>query len=341
MDKIKIQHLQTSLLSYYQAQARDLPWRINQDPYRIWVSEIMLQQTQVKTVIPYYERFLSVLPSVSTLADANEELILKLWEGLGYYSRVKNMQKAAKIIMSDYQGVIPNKAKTLVKLPGIGAYTAGAIASIAFGEIVPAIDGNVHRVLSRYFGLKVTKEELTPMMDQLLPSERIGDFNQALMEVGALLCSPKSSPDCINCPLKDYCFASLNQLTDEFPLKKDKLKRSAEYYTLIIITDGEHFYLKQRPSSGILSNLWEFPMFLEKTPDVFLHLQALNLHPEKIEQLPKSTHSFTHKDWIISAYYVKVNALIPRKEYLIVSKTEISSIYSLSSLKKKYQEYYL
>ena len=336
-----IHHLQNSLLSYYQTHARELPWRMNQDPYRIWVSEIMLQQTQVKTVIPYYERFLSALPSVSALALASEEQLLKLWEGLGYYSRVRNMQKAAIMIMSDYQGMIPDNKETLMKLPGIGEYTAGAIASIAFGEIVPAVDGNVHRVLSRYFGLKMTKEELIPMMDKVVPQNRIGEFNQALMEVGALICSPKSMPDCPNCPLKDYCFAFINQLTDELPIKREKLKRTTERYTLMIITDGNHFYLKKRPNIGLLSYLWEFPMFSEDIPDISHHIENLNLKPIEVKDLQGITHSFTHKDWVITAYYVRVSQLVPMKDFIIVSKQELTDTYSLSSLFKKYQEYYL
>ena len=341
MEKIMIHHLQNSLLSYYQTHARELPWRMNQDPYRIWVSEIMLQQTQVKTVIPYYERFLSALPSVSALALASEEQLLKLWEGLGYYSRVRNMQKAAIMIMSDYQGMIPDNKETLMKLPGIGEYTAGAIASIAFGEIVPAVDGNVHRVLSRYFGLKMTKEELIPMMDKVVPQNRIGEFNQALMEVGALICSPKSMPDCPNCPLKDYCFAFINQLTDELPIKREKLKRTTERYTLMIITDGNHFYLKKRPNIGLLSYLWEFPMFSEDIPDISHHIENLNLKPIEVKDLQGITHSFTHKDWVITAYYVRVSQLVPMKDFIIVSKQELTDTYSLSSLFKKYQEYYL
>lgn len=342
MRQTMIIHLHESLLNYYENHQRILPWRNNKDPYRIWVSEIMLQQTQVKTVIPYYEKFLNRFPTVQSFSEAQEEEYLKLWEGLGYYSRVKNMHKAAEIIVSQYQGIIPNNSQQLAKLPGIGLYTAGAIASIAFDEITAAVDGNVHRVISRYFGLKLTKEELIPKMNELLPNHHIGDFNQSLMEVGATICLPKADPLCSKCPLNQYCIAFLQGLTNELPVKKEKLNRTQESYTLLIVTDGLKYYLRQRPAKGLLSSLWEFPMFKGEYQEIEPLMTELKINTFTSEKLPGMTHSFTHKDWLITAYLVKTKDNLPiNKDYLTVTKDELTSKYTLSSLFKNYQEYYL
>lgn len=342
MDKYTTEYLQSSLLNYYSSFARDLPWRKTKDPYCIWVSEIMLQQTQVKTVIPYYERFIQKLPTVKALSLANEDELLKLWEGLGYYSRVLNMHKAAKMVVNDFNGIMPHSSKTLLTLPGIGLYTAGAIASIAYEERISAVDGNVHRVLSRYFGLSLTKEALVPLMDDILPLSRIGDFNQAIMEIGALICLPNSTPQCLNCPLKKHCVAfNLNSI-DTLPLKPKKLKRTKELYTMLMITDDHYFYLQKRPSKGLLANLWEFPL-LEghlSIDDVSMHLNTLDYFNFEIHPLPNTTHTFTHKDWDIIAYQIKIKNphLIPG--LTLVSKDELKNDYTLSSLFNKYQEYY-
>lgn len=342
MEQTMINHLHESLLTYYHNHKRILPWRENKDPYRIWVSEIMLQQTQVKTVIPYYERFLNKFPTVQSFAEAKEEDYLKLWEGLGYYSRVKNMHKAAVIIVSQYQGNIPDNSKELAKLPGIGSYTAGAIASIAFDEITAAVDGNVHRVISRYFGLRISKDELIPMMKDYLPNHHIGDFNQALMEIGATVCLPKAEPLCTDCPLNKYCIASLKNITDELPVKAEKLRRTQESYTLLIVTDGNNYFLRQRPAKGLLSSLWEFPMFKGEYGNISPLLNDLGIKSFSSKKLPEITHSFTHKDWLITAYYVKTeDKLLENQDYLIVSKNDLMTKYTLSSLFKNYQEYYL
>lgn len=342
MEKYTTEYLQSSLLNYYSSFARDLPWRKTKDPYCIWVSEIMLQQTQVKTVIPYYERFIQKFPTVKALSVANEDELLKLWEGLGYYSRVLNMHKAAKMVVNDFNGIMPHSSKALLTLPGIGLYTAGAIASIAYEERISAVDGNVHRVLSRYFGLSLTKEALVPLMDDILPFSRIGDFNQAIMEIGALICLPNSTPQCLSCPLKEHCVAFNLNLIDTLPLKPKKLKRTKELFTMFMITDDYYFYLQKRPSKGLLANLWEFPL-LEghlSIEEVSKHLNTLDYFNFEIHPLPNTTHTFTHKDWDIIAYQIKIKNphLIPG--LTLVSKDELKNDYTLSSLFNKYQEYY-
>ena len=342
MNKYTTEYLQSSLLNYYSSFARDLPWRKTKDPYCIWVSEIMLQQTQVKTVIPYYERFIQKFPTVKALSVANEDELLKLWEGLGYYSRVLNMHKASKMVVNDFNGIMPHTSTDLLKLPGIGLYTAGAIASIAYEERISAVDGNVHRVISRYFGLSLTKEALVPLMDEILPLSRIGDFNQAIMEIGALICLPNSTPQCLSCPLKEHCVALSSNSIDTLPLKPKKLKRTKELFTMLMITDDDYFYLQKRPSKGLLANLWEFPL-LEghlSIDDVSKHLNTFDYFNLEIQPLPNTTHTFTHKDWDIIAYQIKINKphLIPG--LTLVSKDDLKHHYTLSSLFNKYQEYY-
>ena len=342
MNKLTIDYLQSSLLDYYSSFARDLPWRKTKDPYKIWVSEIMLQQTQVKTVIPYYERFISKLPTVLALASAHEDELLKLWEGLGYYSRVLNMHKAAKMVVKELNGMMPHTSKDLLKLPGIGLYTAGAIASIAFEERISAVDGNVHRVLSRYFGLSLTKEALVPLMDEILPSKRIGDFNQAIMEIGALICLPSLNPNCQSCPLKDNCVALDMNLIDSLPLKPKKLIRTKELYTLLMITDDASYYLQKRPAKGLLANLWEFPLLkghLSQT-EIINYVQSLGLKMLKMMELPNTSHAFTHKDWDIIAYKVTIINPQPLNDFTLVLKDDLLKNYTLSSLFNKYQEYY-
>ncbi len=342
MNKNTIEYLQNSLHNFYSSFARDLPWRKNKDPYSIWVSEIMLQQTQVKTVIPYFERFLKLLPDVSHLAKIDIESLMKLWEGLGYYSRVKHMHQAAKIIVNEYHGILPKTALELLKLPGIGLYTAGAIASIAYEERIAAVDGNVHRVLSRYLGLPITKEELLPLMDELLPSQSIGNFNQALMEVGSRICIPQSLPLCNECPINQKCQAFKKQLTDSLPIKPKKLNRTIEDKTLLIITDQTHYVIRKRPSKGLLANLWEFPLLegSQTINEISAFLLDLGIDEFDLKVLPNSVHTFTHKDWKINAYKITTMKLNPVDHYTLVSRFDLNQIYTLSSLFKKYQEYY-
>ncbi|QPJ63944.1 MAG: A/G-specific adenine glycosylase [Candidatus Nitrohelix vancouverensis] len=256
--------LHKKLLAWYQSEKRDLPWRQSNDPYAIWVSEIMLQQTQVKTVLPYYQRWMQRFPNVRSLADAPEPQVLKLWEGLGYYSRARNMKKAAREILDRFAGQVPNTSKDLLSLPGIGRYTAGAILSIAFEERAPILDGNVKRVLSRLFRInengKTSAGEkiLWARAEEILPQKNIGDFNQSLMELGASICLPQQ-PLCLLCPLRDLCEVSATGEQALYPPPKPSAPaKKIEVSAVVLIRRGK-VYIQQRPQKGLMGGLWEFP----------------------------------------------------------------------------------
>ena len=262
----KIASFREKLLAWYDANKRDLPWRRTQDPYKIWISEIMLQQTRVDTVIPYYERFLDWFPTIADLAQAPEEKLLKAWEGLGYYSRVRNMQKAAQQIMEDHGGVFPSSYEKISKLKGIGPYTAGAIASIAFGLPEPAVDGNVMRVLARLFevdydiGVPTNRKIFQAMMEFLIDPDRPGDFNQALMDLGSDIESP-INPRPEESPVKEFSAAYQHGTMDRYPIKAPKKKPVPVYLTAFIIKDSQGRYLLEKNErEGLLSGFWHFPL---------------------------------------------------------------------------------
>jgi A/G-specific adenine glycosylase len=253
------------LLKWYRAHADALPWRENQDPYRVWFSEIMLQQTQVTTVIPYYERFLAAYPTVFDLAAAERDSVLKMWEGLGYYSRARNLHRAAKIVAEEYGGEFPNTAEALQELPGIGRYTAGAIASIAFDESAPVLDGNVIRVFARLFDISEdvsqtkTKNDLWNIAEVLVPAKNPGDYNQALMELGRTVCKPRN-PLCEECPIRDYCRAYAENLQNERPVKKKRAPTPHYDVTAGLIRNGDgQLLIAKRLDDALLGGLWEFP----------------------------------------------------------------------------------
>jgi A/G-specific adenine glycosylase len=257
--------LQNDLLEWYDRQAADLPWRENQDPYRVWLSEIMLQQTQVETVKPYFARFLVAYPTVEALAAAPLSDVLKLWEGLGYYSRARNLHQAARVVTRDFGGRFPRTVEGLMHLPGIGRYTAGAIASIAFGEAAPVLDGNVIRVFARLIDLPddvtqpAVKERLWKLAEEWLSSERPGDYNQALMELGRTICKPRN-PLCGECPIRSHCLAFANGTQAQRPVKK--AKAATPHYDVaagIIWNANGQLLIAQRPLDGLLGGLWEFP----------------------------------------------------------------------------------
>ena len=256
--------LQNKLLAWYEKEKREMPWRNDLNPYRILVSEFMLQQTQVKTVIPYFERWMKSFPTLQKLAKAQESTVLKHWEGLGYYSRARNLKKTAQIILKDYSGKVPDSMAEILKLPGIGRYTAGAILSIAFGQKVPVLDGNVKRVLSRIFLLKENggdrKSEniLWETMHSLLPETRAGDFNQAFMELGATVCLPKS-PLCLLCPLKQNCKAQKAGEQNLYPPRKQKTPSTKIEVSAAVILRRNKIYIQKRKVGGLMGGLWEFP----------------------------------------------------------------------------------
>ena len=262
----KIASFREKLLAWYDANKRDLPWRRTQDPYKIWISEIMLQQTRVDTVIPYYERFLDWFPTIEDLANAQEEKLLKAWEGLGYYSRVRNMQKAAQQMMENHGGVFPSSYEEISKLKGIGPYTAGAIASIAFGLPEPAVDGNVMRVLARLFevdydiGVPTNRKIFQAMMEILIDPDRPGDFNQALMDLGSDIESP-INPRPEESPVKEFSATYQHGTMDRYPIKAPKKKPVPVYLTAFIIMDNQGRYLLEKNErEGLLSGFWNFPL---------------------------------------------------------------------------------
>lgn len=335
----KIQRFRDTLLQWYDENKRDLPWRQTSDPYSIWVSEIMLQQTQVDTVIPYYERFLKTLPTVESLAYAPEEILLKLWEGLGYYSRVRNMKVAANQIMEEFNGVFPTDHKDVLTLKGIGPYTAGAVTSIAFNQPQPAVDGNVMRVLSRLFEIDLdiskasTRKVFEEMIRQLIDPERPGDFNQALMDLGATVCTPKNySPE--NSPVKEFNASYINETWENYPVKKKKAKAKEQtYITVVVKNDGNDHLFERRSKKGVLAGMLT-PIMIDR--DEFKETQwklfekeasALIFSKEEIEEIlnkkyglivslkeqPKGTitHVFSHLKWnmiVIEADLIEDNS---------------------------------
>lgn len=331
------------LLDWYDANARLLPWRDDPTPYRVWVSEIMLQQTRVEAVMPYFERFLRVLPTVQALAEADEELLLKLWEGLGYYNRVRNMQKAAKIIVEQYGGALPASPQQLQKLPGIGAYTSGAIASIAFQQKTPAVDGNVLRVLSRLTSShrdisdNNVKKETGTALAAILP-DRVGDFNQALMELGAMICLPNGAPKCLQCPLAQLCLAHLQGIEETLPIKSIKSKRRIEYRTVLLaICDGK-IAINKRPPTGLLACLWEFPSLEGSLSDCEIrkYLTDRGRPALSVEKAGAAKHVFTHLEWHMTGYLIQLAE--KNTAWTWVSPEELTEQYSIPSAFRAYTD---
>ena len=340
------------LLAWYDAGRRILPWREEPTPYHVWLSEIMLQQTRVEAVKPYYERFLRALPDIRSLAAVEEEKLLKLWEGLGYYNRARNLKRAAALLVSEYGGKMPDDYEKIQALPGIGSYTAGAISSIAFGQVRPAVDGNVLRILSRLraddrdiLNAKVKKsveEELLYVM----PTDRPGDFNQALMELGAMVCIPNGAPKCGECPWEELCLARAEGRTAEFPKKAKKKPRSIEEKTILVIQDAERVALRKRPEKGLLAGMYEFPS-LEghcSEAEVSAYLKEVGLIPIRIRELPPAKHVFTHKEWHMTGYLVRVDELAvkgPRQEmegFVFVEPEQTRTNYPIPSAFAVYAE---
>ena len=301
------------LLPWYQQNHRELPWRTDRQPYHVWLSEIMLQQTRVEAVKGYYTRFLSALPDIPALAGCDDELLHKLWEGLGYYSRVRNLKKAAQVIMERYDGVFPTNHAQVLALPGIGAYTAGAICSIAFNQPTPAVDGNVLRVVSRLtddpspIDLPETKRRVNRMLSGIYPAEA-GDFTQALMELGATVCGPNRAPDCGNCPCKGLCVGFQQGTAENLPVKSPKRERRQEDRTVFILSCDGRFALEKRPDKGLLAGLWQFPNGPGKldTRAALDAVTAMGLHPRELLREVEKTHIFTHIQWNMKGIYLEV-----------------------------------
>lgn len=300
------------LITWYETNKRTLPWRETTNPYYIWISEIMLQQTKVDTVIDYYKNFIKKYPSIVDLAEAEEQEVLKMWEGLGYYSRARNLHAAAKEVVEQYNGVVPNDPDQLETLKGIGPYTRGAISSIAFGLPEPAVDGNVMRVLSRVLLMQdniseaKTRKRMEGIIRELISKTNPSAFNQGLMELGALICTPRS-PACMLCPVQTECRAFAEGIEEQLPIKLKKKKQRVEPYLVLLIKNDEgKVAIEQRPKEGLLANMWQFPMIekslvnddlLKETMDV-----RYNLSFEKTEKLGELRHIFSHIIWELEVY---------------------------------------
>lgn len=318
---LPLKEIQIPLLLWYRQNARELPWRSDPSPYRVWVSEIMLQQTRVEAVKPYFARFMEELPTVEALSRAEDDKLLKLWEGLGYYSRVRNLRRAAQVIMADCGGRIPSSPEELKKLPGIGSYTAGAIASIAYGAAAPAVDGNVLRVVSRVLrcyeniDLPPVRRAVEEALQSVMPKERPGDYNQALMELGATVCLPNGAPKCMECPLRTLCRAKTGNVISELPVRSEKKKRRAEDLTVFVFiretSPGKYqTALRRRPGTGLLAGLWEFP----HTGGTLNEEEAAavpgqwGIKPLQLLEKRTAKHIFTHIEWHMTGYLWKVEA---------------------------------
>ncbi len=338
------------ILNWYQRNKRDLPWRHTRDPYAIWVSEIMLQQTRVEAVLPYYARFLSVLPDTEALAAAPEEVILKLWEGLGYYSRVRNMQRAARQIMAEHQGIFPTTFAGISSLCGIGPYTAGAIASFAFGLSCPAVDGNVLRVAARLLAYRedilstAAKKTLTAAVAAAIPAGNPGDFNQALIELGALVCLPNGQPKCDSCPLAAVCEAKKQGLETTLPLRKKPAPRKKSPKTVLILRQGDRIALRQRPKEGLLAGLFE-PYCIDETlsgEEARKRLLQNGLSPLRITPLGEAKHIFTHLEWHMVGYEVILDPHAPATlpaDCFFAERHEIDGKYALPSAFAAYRAF--
>lgn len=345
------------LMDWFRDNARILAWRDNPTPYHVWISEIMLQQTRVEAVKLYYDRFLTHLPDIQSLAEADEEILLKLWEGLGYYSRVRNLQKAARVVMEAYGGELPADYELLKTLPGIGDYTAGALASIAFGIPVPAVDGNVLRVISRitesYEDIlkQKTKKDITELLLRVMPRKNPGIFNQALMELGAMVCIPNGAPLCDVCPLYGTCYARKNGVTDRIPVKTPKKARRIEHRYVFVVRvpvrkrlPGEEeasggvlcrYGIRKRSEKGLLAGLWEWPN-TEKdgtSNQVGRAMETAGITDYHLIDRKKGKHVFSHIEWHMDGILIETEQIpdYGENDWIFVTRDELDELYALPS----------
>ena len=337
------------LIDWYREHDRDLPWRKDRDAYHVWISEIMLQQTRVEAVKPYYLRFMEAFPNAEALAGAEDEVLLKMWEGLGYYSRARNLKKAAIRIRDEYGGELPASREELLTLPGIGSYTAGAVASIAFGIPAPAVDGNVLRVLSRFLGSRLdvslsgTKKRFEKLLSETMDREEPGLYNQGLFEVGALVCVPNGAPRCSICPLAWFCRAKREGLWEELPVKASKKPRRVQEKTIFVLTSGTQVAIRKRPDKGLLASLYEFPgaegcLSLEN--DWEKAADAAGVAREDIvsvEPLGEAKHIFSHVEWHMTGYHIRLKGKIPER-FVAADIRELETRYPIPSAFEAYRK---
>ena len=333
-----------ALIPWYEAHKRELPWRQDREPYHVWLSEIMLQQTRVEAVKEYYRRFVTALPTIPDLAEAPEEQILKLWEGLGYYNRVRNLQKAAQTICADYTGVFPSEYAQIRRLSGIGDYTAGAIASICFDAPTPAVDGNVLRVYSRLLAddanidLQTTKKRITGKLQETYPRKNPGIATQALMELGATVCVPNGAPRCDVCPVAEICQARKQDTWRNLPVRSEKKKRKIVDKTVFILLTEDTVALHKRSASGLLAGMWEFPNVDAKLDKQAAVTQVTGWQAEPLDLLMQTsyTHIFSHVEWHMTAYYIRCRKT--NKKWKWVTKESLDETYALPSAFRPFRE---
>ncbi|MBQ3417947.1 MAG: A/G-specific adenine glycosylase [Ruminococcus sp.] len=323
------------LIQWFEENKRPLPWREGRDPYRVWISEIMLQQTRIEAVKSYYARFITALPDVKSLSEINDDALLKLWEGLGYYSRARNLKKAAITIMTEYGGVFPKSFDQLRKLSGIGDYTAAAIASICFDEKVPAVDGNVLRVIARIRKnrenvlLPETKKRVFSELLEIMP-DQAGAFNEALMELGETVCLPNGAPSCENCPIREYCAAYREHLTEELPVRIKKVKRKKENKSVFFIRSRDNrVAIEKRPDKGLLPGMYQLPNIEGFHSEKSLHkkMKEWDLDADNITFIKDAKHIFTHIDWYMKGY--RVSTTSENNRFIWVTEEELRSDYPL------------
>lgn len=320
------------LLDWYDKNKRTLPWRGTRDPYRILVSEIMLQQTRVAAVIPYYRRWMEALPTVADLAEINEERLMKLWQGLGYYSRARNLRRTAEMVMDTYGGRFPEEYEELLRLPGVGDYTAGAVASIAFGRRVPAVDGNVLRVAARVTGEDGdildprVRRQFREQVAEAIPADRPGEFNQALMDLGAMVCLPNGSPGCGRCPLAALCEANRLGRQDALPVRRKKGARRQEEMTVYLFLREGRVALRRREKGGLLAGLWEFPHVPGRLEDAEAGdpLSGWDLAALDWRKKMAAKHVFTHVEWYMTGYLLEVKG--PGTGLTWADRTELEAL---------------
>ncbi len=349
---------QQKLLCWYRENRRKMPWREIENPYYTWISEIMLQQTRVDVVIPYFYRFIEAFPGIEELANSREEEVLKLWEGLGYYQRGKNLRLAAIQIVEHYGGEIPRKAEDLITLKGIGDYTSGAIASIAFGEKVAAVDGNVERVIARYLCDKKdlrssgTKKRIKEKVNHFLPEEHLSEFNQGLIELGALICTPGKNPKCLECPLRESCCAYRKGDVDKIPYKSKKTKPKREKRTILIIQKGDFYYIKKRMKKGLLEGMWEFPnleghLNRKEIQQAVKDELSISEAPPSVEFIGRVEAIFSHRIWEMEGYFIKfpedlttvLKEESEQKKRAWATKDDLDKNYTIASAYKHFKKY--
>lgn len=313
------EELVTALLQWYPPHARDLPWRRDREPYHVWLSEIMLQQTRVEAVKGYYQRFLAQLPTIEALSQAPEAQVLKLWEGLGYYNRARNLQRAATQVMEQFGGVFPSHHADIVTLAGIGVYTAGAIGSICFELPTPAVDGNVLRVIARVLDLHESvdlpkvKAQITQALAAVYPQGQCGMFTQALMELGATVCIPNGAPHCGECPLYHLCKGHARQTAAQLPVRKEKKARVHSQMTVFVFLCEDTAAIDKRPPHGLLAGLWQFPNEPGTlTPEEAIHAaEKYGVQPTLLLKSVERTHVFTHREWEMTCYFFRCKQQVP------------------------------